>query len=398
MNLEYSADELAFRDEVRAFLDAHLTEDMRAGQRTTTTVITEPEVNLPWHRILFRQGWVAPAWPREYGGTGWTPTQRYIFENESAIAGAPVLSPSGLKMVGPVLMGFGSEEQKRFYLPRILSGEDTWCQGYSEPGAGSDLASLKTRAVRSGDHYIVNGTKIWTTLAHKANRMFALVRTDDAGRKQEGISFLLIDMDTPGITVRPIQTIGGDHEVNQVFFDDVRVPQSHRVGAEGEGWRTGKYLLEFERGGGPAASKILYALRQIVREAREAHGGEALQDPAIAAAITEASIDIEALNMTELRLMTALQAGQNPGPMSSLLKLRVSQLHQQVARIGVMVLGDDALPWEAQRPLHPLDHEPATNLAVVPLVSRYLNTRAYTIFGGSAEIQHEIIARAVCGA
>ena len=397
MKLEDSDQQQAFRHEVRAFIAEHLPADLRRAQRLTPTVFSEPEIQREWHQALFKRGWIAPGWPVELGGTGWGTVQRFIFDSECAAAGAPMVSPSGLRMVGPVLMGFGSEAQKRYYLPRMLSGEDYWCQGYSEPGSGSDLASLKTRAVRDGSDYLVNGSKIWTTHAHHANRMFALVRTDDNGRKQEGISFLLIDMDSPGITVRPIRTLGGEHEINQVFFDDVRVPQANRVGDEGAGWRYGKYLLEFERGGSPASGRLRHALQRIVDEAQRADDGQAMADPLFVAELSRVDIDIEALAMTELRVMSALQTGENPGPISSLLKLRASQLEQEVSRLGLSVIGSDALPWEAQRPLYALDHEPLVSEAALPLVSRYLNSRAYTIFGGSSEIQHEILAKTLCG-
>jgi acyl-CoA dehydrogenase len=296
-------------------------------------------------------------------------------------------------MAGPVIMRFGSPEQKAHYLPRILSGDDYWCQGYSEPGSGSDLASLKTRAVRDGDQYVINGSKIWTTHAHLANRMFALVRTGtNEARKQEGISFLLIDMDTPGITVRPIRSASGDHEVNQVFFDDVRVPVSCRVGEEGQGWTIAKYLLEFERGGAISAGRLRAALSRLARVIPEG----ALDDPDLALALSTIEVDIRALEMTELRVMSALRVGQNPGSISSLLKLRWSEIHQSITRLGVRLLGPDALVWETVRPLHeatdaPLDEEAR------PIVAGYLNARAYTIFGGTSEVQREIIARETVG-
>ena len=236
---------------------------MKRATALTPSVFSDPDIGMAWQRALNKKGWGAPGWPVDHGGPDWTPAQRWIFESESARAGVPNVNVMGVKMVGPVIIGFGSPEQKNFYLPRILSGEDYWCQGYSEPGSGSDLSSLKTRAVRDGDDYVINGTKIWTTHAHHANRMFALVRTNETERQQDGISFILIDMKSPGITTRPILTIGGDHEVNQVFFDDVRVPVANRVGEEGKGWTYGKYLLEFERGAGIASAKLRDALKTI---------------------------------------------------------------------------------------------------------------------------------------
>ncbi|MEO5598368.1 MAG: acyl-CoA dehydrogenase family protein, partial [Novosphingobium sp.] len=257
MDIDFSPEELAFRDEVRTFLAAELPGYIRDGAAATPSVFVEPEIGQAWHAILHAKGWLGYQWPVEHGGTGWTPVQRYLFEKECALAGAPLLTVLGLKLVAPVIWTFGTPEQKAFYLPRILSGDDYWCQGFSEPGSGSDLASLQCRAVRSGDAYVLNGTKIWTTHAHHANRMFCLVRTDPSAKKQAGISFMLVDMDQPGVSVRPILTLAGDHEVNQVFLEDVVVPVSNRVGAEGQGWTIAKFLLENERGGSCHAPKLL---------------------------------------------------------------------------------------------------------------------------------------------
>ena len=268
MDLTFNAPERAFEKEVRDFIAQNLTPEMKRATALTPSVFSDPDIGMAWQRALHKKGWGAPGWPVEYGGPDWTSAQRWIFEAECARGGVPNVNIMGVKMVGPVIIGFGTPEQKNFYLPRILSGEDYWCQGYSEPGSGSDLASLKTRAVRDGDDYIINGTKIWTTHAHHANRMFALVRTNDTPRQQDGISFILIDMKSKGITTRPILTIGGDHEVNQVFFDDVRVPVANRVGEEGKGWTYGKYLLEFERGSGIASAKLREALRSRFRSGR----------------------------------------------------------------------------------------------------------------------------------
>ena len=380
----------AFRDEVRTFLHTHLAPEFQRATLLNTSVFSDPEEGMAWQRILHKQGWVAPAWPTEYGGTGWSLAQRWIFETECATAGAPSLSPLGLRMAGPVIMKFGTPEQKAHYLPRMLAGYDYWCQGYSEPGSGSDLASLKTRAQPdSSGNYIVNGSKIWTTHAHFANRMFALVRTGEGkARKQDGISFLLIDMTLPGITVRPIRSASGDHEVNQVFFDDVRVPISCRVGDEGQGWVVAKYLLEFERGGAIAAGRLYKALAQV----RSLIADRTLEpDEAIAFASVEA--DVRALETTELRIMSALTVGQNPGPVSSMLKLRWSEIHQDITRLGVRLLGPDALLWETARPLHRDASEAVLADAARPITASYLNARAFTIFGGTSEIQREIIAR-----
>jgi acyl-CoA dehydrogenase len=388
--------DLAFRDEVRAFLRERLSPDLVRATRLNTSVFSEVDACLRWHRALFERGWVAPAWPVEHGGRGWPVVRRWIFETELSRAGAPSLSPMGLRMAGPVIMRFGTPAQQAFYLPRILSGDDYWCQGYSEPGSGSDLASLATRAVRDGDHYVVDGTKIWTTHAHHANRMFALVRTgSETGRKQDGISFLLIDMRTPGITVRPIRSASGDHEVNQVFFDGVRVPVSDRVGDEGQGWAVAKYLLEFERGGAIAAARLRAALERTVALA-ERRG--LLGDPDLALAISAVEIDVDALEATELRVMATMRVGQNPGGLvSSMLKLRWSEIQQAITKLGVRVLGADALAWERDRPMP--EALPASGLDddARPLVAQYLNARAYTIFGGSSEVQREILAREVLG-
>src|SRR3954454_5660473 len=397
MDIAFSAEERGFEKEVRQFIAENLTPEMKRAQALTPSVFSDPDIGIAWQKSLHRRGWGAPGWPVGHGGPDWTSAQRWIFEAECARAGAPNVNVTGVKMVGPVIIGFGSPEQKNYYLPRIRSGEDYWCQGYSEPGSGSDLASLKTRAVRDGDNYIVNGTKIWTTHAHHANRMFALVRTGDTPRRQDGISFILIDMKSPGITIRPILTIGGDHEVNQVFFDDVRVPVANRVGEEGKGWTYGKYLLEFERGSGIASAKLREGLKAIAELAESDLTGRAIDSPDIATRISEVEIDIDALEMTELRVLSALQTGQNPGAVSSILKLRNSEIRQAVTRLGVDVIGHDALAVEPMRPLYKLNHEPAMPEEMLTVVPEYLNGRAYTIFGGSSEIQREIVAKMVLG-
>jgi acyl-CoA dehydrogenase len=397
MDLTFSPEDQAFAQEVRAFIAANLPAEIKRAQALTPSVFSDPPIVTAWQKAMHAKGWVAPGWPKQYGGTGWTPAQRWIFETECARAGAPQISPMGVKMVGPVIIGFGTDEQKNYFLPRILSGADTWCQGYSEPGSGSDLSSLKTRAVRDGDHYIVNGTKIWTTHAHNADRMFALVRTSDEPRQQDGISFILIDMKAPGVSIRPIMTIGGDHEVNQVFFDDVRVPVSDRIGEEGKGWTYGKYLLEFERGGGIASARLRQALKTVADFAGSDLTAHAIDDPDIALRLSKIEIDIDALEMMELRVLSAMQNGDNPGAVSSLLKLRVSEIHQAITKLGVDVIGYDGLVVETTRPLYALNHPPAVDEAMLPVVPRHLNGRAYTIFGGSSEIQRDIIGKLVLG-
>lgn len=397
MDLGLNAGERAFEKQVRDFIEANLTEELRRATALTPASSSDPEIGMAWQRALHGNGWGAPGWPLEYGGPDWTITQRWIFEVECARAGVPTVNSMGVSMVGPVIIGFGTPEQKKLHLPRILSGEDFWCQGYSEPGSGSDLASLKTRATRDGDDYIINGTKMWTTHAHHANRMFALVRTNESKRQQDGISFILIDMMSPGITNRPILTIGGDHEVNQVFLDDVRVPIANRVGDEGKGWAYGKYLLEFERGSRIASAKLRHALRAISQLAESGMTGHAIDDADVSLRLSEIENDIDALEITELRVLSLLQVGHNPGAVSSLLKLRVADIRQAVTRLGVDVIGLDCLAVEPARPLYRLNHDPAIPEAMLPVMPQYLNGRAYTIFGGTSEIQRDIVAKMVLG-
>ncbi|MBV8187747.1 MAG: acyl-CoA dehydrogenase family protein, partial [Alphaproteobacteria bacterium] len=321
MDLALSPQDQAFRDEVRRFLDDNLSDDLREAGRKTGGVFAEFSAGLRWHKILHRRGWSAPTWPKEHGGTGWNATERYIFARECAAVDAPRIFSMGLRMVGPVIMKFGTSEQKAKYLPAIVAGDITFCQGYSEPGSGSDLASLKTRAVRDGDDYVINGTKIWTTGAHVADHMFCLVRTAAEGKPQEGISFLLIDsMKTPGITVKPIVTLAGDHEVNQVFFDNVRTPVANRIGPENAGWTVAKYLLEFERGG-EAYTPNLYArigdVRRLAREEAADGSGRLLDEPGFAQRLAEAELEVQALEMIELQVLSDLSRGKNPGAVSS---------------------------------------------------------------------------------
>jgi acyl-CoA dehydrogenase len=399
MDLSLTEDERAFQDEVRAFLAETLDPDLAAAGRLATSVFMDPEFSLPWQRKLHAKGWAAPSWPVEYGGPGWGEMKRAIFQAELARAGAPSLAPQGLRMVGPCLMGFGTPEQKAHYLPRILSGEDFWCQGYSEPGAGSDLASLQMRAISDGDDYILNGSKIWTTHAQFANRMFCLVRTRFEGKPQAGITFLLLDMAAPGITVKPIITLAGDHEVNQVFFDDVRVPKSGRVGQENQGWTVAKYLLEFERGGGsaPGLKVQLARLRAMAAGEESDAGGPLIEDPAFRAALAAAEIAIEAVEMTEYRVMTALASGRPPGPASSMLKTQGTEAMQRIDELALEV----AARYGAVD--QPTARRPGANTPVVGpdhsliAAARYLNNRAGSIYGGSNEIQRDIMAKLVLG-
>jgi acyl-CoA dehydrogenase len=393
VDLSLTHEERAFQAEVRAFLDEALTPELRAAGRLATSVFMDPEYSLPWQRKLHARGWAAPTWPVEWGGTGWGEMQRAIFAAELARAGAPSLAPQGLRMVGPCLIGYGTDEQKAFYLPRILSGEDFWCQGYSEPGAGSDLASLQMRAEPDGDDYILNGSKIWTTHAQFANRMFCLVRTRFEGKPQQGITFLLLEMATPGITVKPIITLAGDHEVNQVFFDDVRVPQSGRVGEENKGWTVAKYLLEFERGGGsaPGLKVSLERLRAMAAAEGLAH------DTAFRAKLAAARIAVEAIEMTEHRVLAALAEGRNPGPASSMLKTQGTEAMQRIDELAIEALGRYAGVDQPQA-RSPGANEPIVGPAHgLVAMARYLNNRAGSIYGGSNEIQRDIMARLVLG-
>jgi acyl-CoA dehydrogenase len=399
MHLSLSAPDLAFRDEVRAFLDASLTPELRAVGRLATSVFFGPKHSLIWQRILHEKGWVAPSWPAEYGGTGWSDMRRYIFSAECARASAPGLAPMGLRMVGPCIMRYGTPTQKALHLPRILSGEDYWCQGYSEPGSGSDLASLQLRADSDGDDYVLNGSKIWTTHAHWANRMFCLVRTRFEGKPQAGITFLLLDMKTPGIGVRPIITLAGEHEVNQVFFDNVRVPKSGRLGAENEGWTVAKYLLEFERGGAsaPGLKVSLSRIRAMAAAEASDTGPRLIDDADFRRRLAGLEIDVEAIDMTERMVITALSGGSSPGPASSMLKTQATEAMQRLDELAI----DVAAHYGAAD--QPAAREPGSNTpAIGPeyslvTMARYLNNRAGSIYGGSNEIQRDIMARLVLG-
>jgi acyl-CoA dehydrogenase len=393
VNLDLTAEELSFRDEVRAFLEEALTPELREAGRRATSVFMDKRYSLPWQKILHARGWAAPSWPKAYGGPGWSEMQRHIFAAECARAGAPSLAPMGLRMVGPVIMGYGTPEQKAHYLPRILSGEDYWCQGYSEPGAGSDLASLQLRAVRDGDDYVLNGSKLWTTHAHWANRMFCLVRTLADGKPQAGITFLLLDMQSPGVRVRPIITLAGEHEVNEVFFEDVRVPVSSRIGDENQGWTVAKYLLEFERGGGSAPG-----LKVMLERLRKAAGEFGLLDePSFRSRLMETEIAVQAIEVSEQRILAALSSGKNPGPASSMLKTQGGEAMQRIDELLLEVAGVYAAPDQ------PAAREPGSNIppigpdVLLTATPRYLNDRAASIYGGSNEIQRDIIARLVLG-
>ncbi len=364
----------AFQAEVRAFLDAELTAELREGAARTTSVFVDPSISLRWQAILHRRGWAAPEWPAQFGGPGWDDMQRYIFAAECARAGTPSLSPMGLKMVAPVIMHYGTPQQQAHYLPRILSGEDYWCQGFSEPGSGSDLASLQLRAVRDGDDYVLNGSKIWTTHAHFANRMFCLVRTSTEGKPQAGISFLLLDMATPGITVKPIRTLAGDHEFNQVFFDGVRVPVVNRLGEENDGWTVAKHLLTFERGGKYAPPLIERLTRLRQREGL---------DPLITARLAKEVVKLRALQALEMKAMRG--AGGSAALYASVLKVLGTEAMQRVDALACDIEGQEG--WAV-----PTGQTPADLAVAVP---RYLNDRAASIYAGSNEIQRDLIAKLI---
>lgn len=401
MDMDFSPEDLAFQKEVRVFLDDKLNARLREGAANTPSVFTEPDITREWQAILAEKGWLATSWPVEDGGPGWTPTQKYIFEKECAIAGAPSLPILGLRLVGPVICRFGTPEQKARFLPRIISGEDYWCQGYSEPGAGSDLAAVKTRAERVGDKYVVNGSKIWTTHAHHANWIFALVRTDPSVQKQRGISFLLIPMEQPGVSVSPIVTMANDHEVNATFFDNAETPADNLIGEEGQGWTIAKFLLENERGGSCAAPALLAKLDRIERWAREeASGtnGAMIHDPNISQRLARLRLEAQAFEVTELRILAELAKGRPAGPQTSLVKLTSSNLRQQIDELAVDLFGYDGLQLPVTRPLYGNEAPEFVGSRAAQLaMPAYLNGRAYTIFGGSDEVQKTIIAKQVLG-
>ncbi|MDA1098969.1 MAG: acyl-CoA dehydrogenase family protein [Proteobacteria bacterium] len=399
MEMGMTAADAAFRNDVRAFFDEKLTDDMREASNLTSGVFAEMEIGRRWHKVLYQQGWIAPSWPAEHGGADWTPMQRYIYDSEAGAAGAPRLFSMGLRMVGPVVMKFGDDEQKEFYLPRIRSGEDVWCQGYSEPGSGSDLASLQTRAIVDGDDYVVNGTKIWTTGAQYASRMFCLVRTSTEGKPQEGISFILIDMDTPGITIEPILTLAGDHEVNQVFLDDVRVPIKNRVGPENDGWTVAKYLLEFERGGAAYATTLAAGLEKLraIAEAERTGGGRLIDDNAFAAKLAAVEVRQRAVQATEHRIMSDIAQRGPPGPASSIMKVLGSETNQWISELAVEATQYYAAPYQPEARVPGNNVEPIGPAATVPVMPKYLNFRAATIYAGSSEVQRNIMAKLVLG-
>jgi len=392
-----SPQEQAFRDEVRDFLARELDDELKIAVRRQTISYPEKDVAVAWQHKLQRQGWLAPHWPVAHGGTGWSPIQRFIFEYECALAGAPEQIPMGVRYVGPVIAEFGSDWQREFFLPRLLGSEHYWAQGFSEPGAGSDLASLKTTAELRGDHYMVNGSKMWTTHAHFANWLFCLVRTSTEERPQQGISFLLIDMNSPGITVKPIPLLAVDHEVNQVFLDDVRVPVSHLVGEAGHGWDYAKYLLEFERGGTVFCGRLRRELAQV-KELITAVAPSRWRDRVFTHELAALEQRLMAVELFEFRLAAAMRAGSAPGVGGSVSKLIASELQKDINELGMRAAGSNGLELEPRRPLHGPQAPalPDCDLERV-IMPRYLNMRVASIYGGSSEIQREIIGKQILG-
>ncbi len=397
MDLRFTADEIAFRDEVRDFmrtsLPASIRRKMVEGRRL------EKDDIVRWQRILNEKGWAVPHWPAEWGGQNWTPVQQYIFQDELQQAPAPAPLPFGVAMVGPVIVAFGNEAQKRRFLPRIANLDDWWCQGFSEPGAGSDLASLKTAAKREGDHYIVNGQKIWTTMAQYADWIFCLVRTDSQGKKQEGITFLLIDMRTKGITVRPIVTIDGGAEVNEVFFDDVQVPVENRIGAENKGWDYAKFLLGNERTG---IARVGYSkerirrIRELASMTRDG-GRPIIEDERFREKLAALEIELKALEMTQLRVVAAERSrdAKKPDPYSSILKIKGAEIQQAVSELLLEIVGPYALPYAPETA--GANEPPVGPDWAAPIAPTYFNWRKISIYGGSNEIQKNIIAKAILG-
>jgi alkylation response protein AidB-like acyl-CoA dehydrogenase len=400
MSIDRAADDLDFRTEVRAFLDEKFDAALRALTGRQAGLFAEPKLAHRWHRILFEQGWITPTWPIEHGGTGWTPAQNRIFVEECARVGTPMISHAGIKLCGPAIIRHGTEEQKAFFLPRLRSGEHDWCQGYSEPGAGSDLASLQCRAVRDGDHYVVNGSKIWTSHAHHANWIFFLVRTSTEGKPQAGISFLVAPMDTPGITVRPIVSMSGQHEVNEVFFDEVRVPTANLIGRENEGWTVAKAVLTDERGTVSQSQRIGAALTRLQETARKEasdRGGPLSDDPQFRRKYADLQIQALALEWTDHRAAAASPYPAHPAAMASMQKIQSSILRQQIDELRVEALGvyagadqRQAIGTEANEPVIGPEY-------ALTVMTEFLDGRARTIYAGSSEIQRDILARTVLG-
>ena len=397
MDLAFTPEEQKFRNEVRTFVRANLPKDL--SEKIIHGKRLEREDFLRWHKILHKQGWVAHTWPKEFGGPGWNAVQQYIFEEECADAGAPPLMPFGLRMVAPVIMKFGSQAQKDYYLPRILNGTDWWCQGYSEPGSGSDLASLKMKAERKGDKYICNGQKTWTTLAQHADMIFCLVRTQGDVRPQEGISFLLIDMKTPGITVRPIIMLDGEHEINEVWFENVEVPVQNLVGEENKGWTYAKYLLGHERTGNAGVGYCKRWLKHLkgIAAKQSANGKSLLEDSRFRDKIAQVEIDLMALEITNLRVIAADSEKKGPGPEASMLKVKGTEIQQMLTELMMQALGSHSLLWQPEALDYGYKGDVSGPDFGPPLTGEYFNYRKASIYAGSNEIQRNIISKMMLG-
>jgi alkylation response protein AidB-like acyl-CoA dehydrogenase len=403
MRLSFNTEELAFQKEVRDWIAANMPTEVAEESRRSRTSHVSKERLLQWQKKLAERGWLCPNWPKEYGGPGWTSTQKFIFEMEMARADSPYLSSFSIKMVAPVLMKYGSEAQKKRFLPKIAAAEELWCQGYSEPGAGSDLASLRTKAERQGDHYLVNGQKIWTTNAHFADWIFCLVRTSNEGKRQEGISFLLIDMKSPGIRIDPIYLVDGTrtpmrHEVNQVFFTDVKVPVENRVGEENKGWTYAKYLLEFERGGQAHGPRLRKAFRhlQTLSKTQMAEGEPLSADPQWREKMAALEMEIDAVEMNEMMFYSSLKTGDAPGNMASVVKMRGTEVGQKVTELAVEAVGWYGAPFTELRN-YDSNIVPVGGDYVDDVAPRYFNNRKSTIYGGSSEVQRNVLAKAMLG-
>ena len=402
MDLKYTAEEQAFRREVRAFFEAELPGDIR--RRTSLGKRLRKDDMTRWQRILHGRGWGATMWPQRFGGAGWNVIQQHIFEEERADIGAPPQNAFSMRMLAPVLMTFASAAQQEYFLPRIIAAEDWWCQGYSEPGSGSDLASLRTSAARQGDHYVVNGQKTWNTMGQYADWIFCLVRTSTEGRPQQGISFLLIDMKTPGITLKPITMLDGEHEINEIWFDNVRVPAHNLVGEENKGWTYAKFLLTHERTNNAGIGNCKRALKKLKEIAAEqiSNGRPLIQDVRFRDRIAQVELELMALEITNLRVLSATASeSRTLGPEVSVLKIKGSEIQQMLAELQMQALGPDALPYlrealEADWVADPLFAEHYRPYAP-PLAGQYFNLRKTTIYAGSSEIQKNIISQHILG-
>ena len=401
MEMTFNAEDEAFREEVRTFIAENLPPEIQEASRRSPSYVPK-EYTRRWHKILFEKGWIAPSWPKEHGGCEWTPVQKHIYDEEYQNANAPRLSSFGITMIGPVLYTFGTEEQKQQHIPSILNGDIFWCQGYSEPGSGSDLASLQTRAEldESGENYIVNGQKIWTSHAHHADWIFALVRTSTEGKKQEGISFLLIDMSTPGLEVKPIISMDGGHYLNEVFFVDVKVPVKNRIGEENLGWTYAKYLLGHERTGiaGVAKSKRKLEKLKEIAGLEQVAGAPMIDDPDFKSRVASIGIKLQALEITNLRTLAAVNVGKSPGDASSILKIRGTEIEQELNELLMEAIGYYAQPYQPGRLFNQQTNMiPVGADHAVGLMEEHLLRRAASIYGGSNEIQKNIIAKAIMG-